>query len=285
MERLFPSAKVQEVTSSRKHERERRGRGREIAILAIVVLVAAAATLICQPICETKRTEQILNDQYGESVAFVPTPDGSIPPERVEAFVRVREQVFEYCTEFRERVGEFIRLDSLKQDENVPKTVAAREGISGLKELFGLGPAFLRFMETRNHALLKEEMGLGEYFYIYVLAYIEQLGRTDDTRFAGVEQAYVGSRARRELIQILSNQSDLLMPGDARPADAILAAELRDQIARLSDGRQTLPWEDGLPPAITASFEPYAEPLAQLYCEGIAKIELMQKNKGFNVKN
>ena len=148
-----------------------------------------------------------------------------------------------------------------------------------------LSPAFLRFMETRNHALLKEEMGLGEYLYIYVLAYVEQLRHADDTMFAGVEQAYVGSRARTELIQMLRNQLDLLMSGDVRPADADLAADLRDQIARLSDGRQTLPWENGLPPAITASFEPYAEPLAQLYCEGIAKIELSQKNKGFNIKN
>ena len=53
----------------------------------------------------------------------------------------------------------------------------------------------------------------------------------------------------------------------------------------MNDARQNLPWEDGLPPAIAASMEPYVAPLAQLYCEGIAKIELMQKNKGININN
>ena len=60
---------------------------------------------------------------------------------------------------------------------------------------------------------------------------------------------------------------------------------LLTEIDRLSDERQTFPWEDGLPPAIAASLDPYAEPLAQLYCEGIAKIELMQKNKGLSIRN
>jgi hypothetical protein len=256
-----------------------------MVILAVLVIVTATVILVSQPIREAKRTEQTLNDRYGVSVAFVPAPDGSIPVERVEAFLRVREQVYEYCPEFQERISDFIRLDSLEQDDEAPKADVAREGVSGLKKLFSFGPAFLRFMETRNHALLEEEMGVGEYFYIYVLAYIEQLSHVDDTRYEGVEQAYVGSRARLELAQILRNQLDALMSGDAPPVDADLPTSLRDQIAGLSDGRYTLPWADGLPPAIAASLEPYEEPLAQLYCEGIAKIELMQKNKGFKIRN
>jgi hypothetical protein len=46
-----------------------------------------------------------------------------------------------------------------------------------------------------------------------------------------------------------------------------------------------LPWEGGLPPAVEASLRPYADDLAPLYCEGIARIELMQKNRGLNFKN
>jgi hypothetical protein len=103
--------------------------------------------------------------------------------------------------------------------------------------MMSLGPAFLRFMDTRNHALLKEEMGLGEYLYIYVLAYAEQLRQVDETRFAGIKQAYVGARARREMIQILRNQLDALMTGDPQSVDADLAANLRDQIAGSSDER------------------------------------------------
>lgn len=273
------------MPSSPEYGRKRSGWGREIAILAVVALVVTAAILIGRPIWKAKQIEQTLNDRYGEAVTFVPEPDGSIPPERVEAFLGVREQVVEYCPALQEKIGFFIRLDTLEQDENTPKALAAWEGIRVFKKSIGFGPAFLRFMRIRNRALLKEEMGLGEYFYIYVLAYMEQLRHLENTILAEVEDAHVGPRARTELIQILENQLELLVSGDVQPASADLAADLRDQIARLSDGRQTLPWEDGLPPALTASFEPYADQLARLYCDGIAKIELSQKNKGLNLKN
>jgi hypothetical protein len=257
----------------------------KIAILAIIVVVIVAATLIYLPIWEVKRTEQTLNDRYGEAVAFVPSQDGSVPPEKVEAFLRVRKEVFGLCPEFRDRITEVIRLERLEGDESVPRAVAAWNGIDGFKRLLGFGPLFLDFMDTRNSALLNEQMGLGEYFYIYVLAYIEQLRRAKETIPEEFEMAYVGPRAQKELIQILKNQLESLTPGADRPTDTKLAASLRDQITRLSEGRQSLPWEDGLPPAIAASLEPYAEHLVQLYCEGIAKIELMQKNKGLNLKN
>lgn len=273
------------MTQRPKAGGKKRPSGCWIALLAVLIPVVLAAILIGQPIWKAKRIEQALNDRFGEAVAFVPLPDGSIPPERVEAFLRVRERVSLHCPEFQESIADLHHVGDPREDRDVPRADAAREDIGGLEKLLGLGPAFLRFMDTRNRALLEEEMGLGEYAYIYVLAYIEQLGHVADTRFAGVEQARVGSRARTELIQVLRNQLDALSSAESRPASADLAVALRDQIARLSAGRQSLPWEDGLPPAIAASLQPYAEPLAELYCEGIAKIELMQKNKGLDVKN
>jgi len=253
--------------------------------LVVLALGVAAALLIGRTVGEAKRTEQTLNERCGEAPVFVPAPDGSILPGRVEAFLRVRERVREHCSELQDRFGKLVRLDQLEQDENVPRTVVAREGIGGLKGLLSFGPAFLRFMEARNQALLEEEMGLGEYMYIYVLAYAEQLLQVHDSPFADIELAYVGNRARKELTQILRNQLDALESSEVRSVQTELVADLRDQIAGLSAGRQLLPWEDELPPAVAASLEPYAEPVAQSYCEGIAKIELMQKNKGFNVKN
>jgi hypothetical protein len=273
------------MTSTPEDSRRRCGTGCKIVILAILDVVIVAATLAYMPIWEIKRIEQTLNDRYGEAVAFTPAPDGSVPPERVEAFLRVRKDVFVLCQEFQGKISEIIQLESLEQDESVPKAIAAWNGISGFKKLLGFGPLFLNFMDTRNRALLKEQMGLGEYLYIYVLAYNEQLRHTKDTIPADFEEAHVGLRARKELIQILENQLESITSGADGPADEELAASLRDQIASLRDGRQSLPWEDGLPPAIAASLEPHSEPLSQLYCEGIAKVELMQKNKGFNIKN
>ena len=273
------------VTSSLGKSRERRGPGRAIVILVILAVIIVAAIRLYQPVREAKRTEQTLNDRYGDSIAFVPPRDGSVPPERMEAFLRVRDEVFKHCPEFQGRISDFRRLESLEQDESQPKAIMAWNSISGLKNLVQFGPAFLRFMETRNRALLQEEMGLGEYFYIYVLAYTEQLRHAKDTIPAELDEVHVGRRAQKELAEILGNQLDLIMSGPDGPADKEMADSLRDQIARLNDGRQYLPWESGLPPAIAASLEPWAEPLSRRYCEGIASIELMQKNKGFNLEN
>ena len=273
------------MVSLTKVERNERSWGKWIVLLAVLVFIGVAVILIGQPIRKAKRTEQALNDRFGEAPAYVPAADGAIHPDRMEAFLRVRERIFEHCRGFQERVGDLYQLDDPQQIEARPQAAPARGGVSGLKKLISFGPDFLRFMDSRNRALLEEEMGFGEYLYIYILAYLEPLRRIEHTRFAGVEQAYVGPRAKEELIQILRNQLKALVSGSGRSADPDLAARLQAQITDLSEGRQTFPWEDGLPPAIAASFEPYAMPLARFYCEGIAKIELMQKNKGFKIKN
>ena len=114
-------------------------------------------------------------------------------------------------------------------------------------------------LEARNQALLEEEMGLGEYLYIYVLAYADQLRQVHSSPFADIEQAHVGDRARRKLAQILRNQLDALESSEIRSAYPELAGDLRDQIESLSAGRQEFPWANGLPPAVAASLEPYAE--------------------------
>ncbi len=278
-------------------KKKKRLTGCGIVALILLALVITAGVTISLFVGKAKKTEQALLDLYGEAGAYVPAADGAIAGERVEAFVRVREQVFAHCPEFQENVGEFLRLDSLENDDTLPKKVVAREGLGGLKKMFQLGPAFIRFMETRNQALLDEEMGLGEYFYLYFVAYHEQLGRIDDSRFAGVEQAYPGGRARSDMIRIMENQLDWLTSDhdastdtgwteDQSPADMeSLAAELRAEIAALNLNQHTLPWQGGLPPAIATSLTPYQESLAQYYCAGIARIEMMQKNKGLNINN
>jgi hypothetical protein len=273
------------LTQSRSNKKKGCGRGCGIVALVFLGLGALLAAFLGLTVGKTKRVEQSLNERYGEAPDFVPTMDGSIPPERVEAFLRVRERVLEHCPGFQERFGVVVRFDRLEQDESVPGEEVARESVGVLKAMLGYGPAFLRFMDARNHALLDERMGLGEYMYVYVLAYRQQLVQVRDSPYVDVEQAYVGNRARNELTRILQNQLHSLESGPTWSAEADLVAELRDEIADLEAGRVGLPWEDGLPPAIAASLEPYAEPLARTYCLGIAKMELMQKNKGLNIKN
>jgi hypothetical protein len=274
------------------HQRKGLGIIWGLVLLVILAVLATVVYVVGRPIREAKHVEQILNERFGEAPTFTPAADGAIPPERIEAFLRVRERVYPHCGAFRDRLEEVIRMDSLQDDERVPAGVKAAELLNGLKGLIRFGPVFLDFIETRNAALMEEGMGLGEYMYIYVLAYAEPLARLTDARFDAFEEARVSDRARADLTQILRNQLGLLssaaaggpFTATAGAPPASLEARLREQIAALTEGRQNIPWQDGLPPAVAASLAPYAPRLAHLYCEGLAKLELLQKNKGFQLE-
>jgi len=270
----------------RLRPRETRG-GLGCGTVGILLLIALTvpAFWFGQTVWKAKQVEQAVNDALGEAPAFVPAPDGVVQAKRIEAFLRVRERVFESCSEFQTHLAEVIRLEELENDPDISKKEVLRQGFGGLKQVFRSGPVFLRFMEARNRALLEEKMGLGEYMYIYVLAYREQLQREEFSRFAQFEEAYVGGRARRELAQILRNQQGALETGEMSPHQAKLAAGLERQLAEMAKDEKPLPWEKELPQGIAEAFEPYATSLEALYCSGLAKVELSQKNKGLDFQN
>ncbi len=263
-----------------RHRRSGCGIAAALALIAIVLTVY----FVGRPVREAKHTEQLVNDRFGYAPTFVPRADGSVPAERLEAFLRIRERVLQHCAGFQATLEDAGHLDRLEKDRTRPKLVVFHDAVSTLKRMFGFAPQFLRFVEDRSGALLEEEMGLGEYMYIYVLAYREQLGDPSESPYADIDEARVSERARSDLTQILGNQLARLesdgASGDLEP----LIAALREQISALTEGRQTIPWQDGHPPAIAASLAPFADRLAASYCEGVAGIELLQKNKGLDFR-
>jgi hypothetical protein len=137
-------------------------------------------------------------------------------------------------------------------------------------------------MDVRNSALLDQEMGLGEYIYIYLAAYAEQLAQDTGGRYAGQEEAHLSPRARKEYVQILGNQLAALQAGDQDDTTQALTTDLQTEMTALEDASHATPWPGG-PPANTAeSLAPYRDRLSPLYCEGVIRIELLQKNKGLN---
>ena len=263
----------------------KRGIGCGVVVVLAAIVLAVPVFRVGNAIWKVKRVEQTLNNTLGEARTYVPPLTGALAPERMETFLRVRTRVFANCPEFQGYLDEVIRLEGLEEDPDVSKPESMKEGLGGLKRLLQAGPGFLRFMEVRNQALLDESMGLGEYMYIYVLAYREQLRLETDSRFSNFEDAFVGSRARRDLASMIRNQLEAVEAArDVSGDDAWLMA-LRDQVALLATEEKPLPWETGLPPEIASSIDPYAAPLDALYCSGLAKMELSQKNKGLDIKN
>jgi len=257
---------------------------RYLTIATIVFFLGAGIWFFILPIQQSKQLEHSVVDRFGWATQYIPPADGIIKPDRIERFIRVREAVQANCRIFQNIMDNVIRLETLESDPDLPASQKASEGFDSLKSMFSAAPNFLEFMDAHNSALLTEEMGLGEYIYIYLAAYGELLALESQGRYVDQEEAYLSPRARREFGQILGNQLAALqsVDQDQDASSLALTANLQAEMTALADGSHSSPWPDGPPGRTGESLAPYRDRLSALYCEGIVRVEILQKNKGFN---
>lgn len=253
-----------------------------LLLIAVVFFLAAGYYFLILPIQQSKQLEQTLIKQFGWANRYTPPANGYIKPDRVEAFLRVREAVQANCDTFQGILDSVIRLEAIESDPELSASDKASEGFQSLKNMFGAAPAFLEFMDARNHALLEAEMGLGEYLYIYLASYGPQLGNEPNARYADQEDAYISRRSHDEYLQVLRNQLDALHLAGEDSSHPDLNATLQNEIDRLKNSPENSPWPGGPPPLTRESLLPYQARIDGLYCEGIVRVELLQKNRGLN---
>ncbi|MCP3907456.1 MAG: hypothetical protein GY712_05500 [Oceanicoccus sp.] len=249
--------------------------------MALFFVTASGLYFLTAGIRDAKRLEQTLIDRYDWANNYIPSPDGAIPPQRVEKFIRVRQAVQTQCLDYQAVLTGVANLDKIESNQDTTASEATSMGMEGFNSAFSAGPKMIRFSNTRNQALVNEEMGMGEYLYIYLTVYGRQLASEPDSPYSGMEEAYLSPRAREEFIQILNNQLAALEASDRQTSQTKLADGLRKEIETLESGSQSSPWPDGPIGAARESLAPYQQELAELYCPGVVKIELLQKNRGF----
>jgi len=268
--------------TSKSHSKGGRG-WRLLALATVLFFIVAGIYFVIVPVQESKRHEQTLIERFGWADKYTPSIDGSISPQRVEAFIRVREAVQTNCADYQGILDDIIGLEALETDKDMSAGEKTSRGLGSFKSMFSAAPKMLAFMDARNTTLLAEEMGLGEYIYIYLAAYGEQLAREPDSRYSEMEDAYMSPRTRGEFVHILENQLDELESAGPDTSHSDLIAELRGEIGALEDKSHPSPWPNGAGGMTRESLAPYQERLTELYCEGIVKIELLQKNRGLNL--
>ena len=248
----------------------------------IVFVVTSGVFFLTAGIRDAKRVEQTLIDRLGWADQYTPSPDGSISPQRIESFIRIREILQPDCADYQAVLTSIAKLEQMETDEESSSSDTASAGLQGLKSAFSAGPRMVKFSTNRNQALLKEEMGIGEYLYIYLTSYGEQLAKEPASAFSNMEEAYVSERARREFVQILSNQQLALQTNELQSTYPGLDEDLQAEINALKDGSHSAPWPNGPIGKARESLIPYQSQLNDLYCSGIVRIELLQKNRGLN---
>jgi hypothetical protein len=235
-----------------------------------------------------------MDAEYGSPADFVPAVDGRIAAERMEVFLKVRDEVRGVQQEVS---GMFRTLDGQGESGFIAKAKA------GMKFI----PSLLIFIEERNAIMLDNGMGVGEYQYIYSLAYYGLLGKDpgDGPGFAVVsddehksengwqwnfdtgddEKQEVRARRERDLrrfvnrvqSQVAANQLEALDANAGSLTDLDFdtwRAELSAEVAAMERESVRLLWEEGMPPQIRDSLEPYRDRLDATYDDMTSILEM-----------
>jgi hypothetical protein len=244
-----------------------------VVILALLISVGSSIVMM-KPFREAVEIRETLVERHGDVNEFAPWPDGGIPPERLDAFLLVRRAVQANCAEIGATDAGIEAMDRLDDQEKpgIMEILGAFREAS--KSVFGMGTTVGEFFHVRNSALLEAEMSLGEYTYIYALAYGPTIaGPTKDDEGA-TRDAHLSRRVRETLRQQLRNR---LTAMDDRPDEWNGTEERRllmNEIAILEGSPGRLPWQDTRPPALQASLASYEDQLAALFCPEASHLEL-----------
>ena len=231
-------------------------------------------------------TRKDLEQRFGAAGSYVPAPDGAVEPARMEAFLAVRDAT----AGARERLSAAwakipLSPAAARELESQGFMEKMRSTFKITRAGLGLGAEMGALFAARNQAMADAGMGFGEYTYIYTLAYYSWLGHSPEEgpeTAGGDGEAAFGprmgnvffGRVRGDLLQMLRNQL-AGVPADEADWRQTLSAE----IAAMEADSRRLPWQDALPAAVTASFEPYRDRLEATYSPATNAFELGRNKK------
>ena len=251
--------------------------GCSVAAFLMVLVLAAVAwggvilfRKAAEGIEELESSSRTVTERFGHASEFTPQPDGTLPADRIEAFLAAREMMAPARDEL------VASLTTLDGDEG--GKVGA--GVRLLPRIFG-------FYKARNEACIEAGIGPGEYGYFYILVYYDFLAKpvsagpgfalagdagkggapgTTSTEFDVLEdrREHVLRAARDLALPILRNQLAALRQEEA---DEDWAGRLEQEIALLEADPFRLPWREGLPQRITHAFNPYRDRLESSWNE------------------
>lgn len=227
---------------------------------------------------------ETLDEVYGKPGEFIPEADGTIPYERLETFLAVREDL----TVAREELGGTLAILDGEGSGGVIDKI--RAGIS-------LVPSLFKFINERNEVLIEHGMGLGEYTHIYTVAYYAWLDKTpadgpdfelssnddddDPVRFgvrsSGGDDVYERREEdiRRYLHDIQREMLDnQIAAAEGAALDEVWLAELHAESDRMDDLRRRLLWENEVPELLRASLEPFRVRLEESYVPLMNAVEM-----------
>jgi hypothetical protein len=245
------------------------------------MLMIGCGVSLMRPFNDAVEVREQLEEAHGTQEDYRPAPDGSIPAESIERFLMVREALFAECAGMSQIFDHFEAMDDMEDSASGSEKFHMILGT--VKQATKLPATIGNYSTLRNSALLENDMGLGEYTYIYAISYFTLLGREalgEDMEINGEETT---DRVRRTLREMLRHQLEDLR---AAGTDPDLEITLRDEILRLEEDQDSLPWETGPPLQAEESLKPYLLRIDALWCDATSPFDLtvtQKGNRGFSI--
>jgi len=258
-----------------------------VGIIVIVVALISGAVVFVRgkiaPLQTASESRRKVAEALGETESFAPPPDGAISPEKMETFLAVREVLKADQSRIDAALAN-LDIESLNQGHPAFGSV-----LRFLNDLSNLIAPFAEYVDHRNRILLDKRMALGEYGFIYSIAYHSWLHHPPEEGPMILTQ---GNRRDRD--RVFSDNPELTPEGVRRQYRRLMARWLENQLNGIRDAEQTkwraalknemdridrdsgrVAWEDQLPPQIQNSLEPFRSRLTDTYHRSTNYFELL----------
>ena len=271
-------------------------------VIIILILAGVGGYLFFKNIVrgfeETEAVMETLTEHFGKMSDFCPDPDGAIRAEQLEIFLAVRDstaQAREKLERAMSLLSDMSRRDQSEEEPSAPILTKIKTGIE-------LVPLMAEFIKTRTQVLLDEGMGMGEYYYLYVILYYSWLEKSpadgppfelmdEDDEDAGLvwrgrrrerleeRLDLTLRRLNRQILPMLHNQYAKLTEGGIPEAKKKWHDTLVTEIEAMESDSFRLPWQDGLPEVLEASLEPYRMRLEESYSALVNPLEIIYRER------
>ncbi len=242
-----------------------------VLLVIAIALPLVLGVMMMGPFKRAVDDRHAIEERFGPQEAYVPPASGVPPADRIEVFLEIRRALAEPCADLTRAEKKLQKMETFDDQDEVDRMEVMKEVFSLTKSMMGVGPVMGNFYEIRNQSLLEAGMGLGEFTYIFAVAYNDRLlDKPQGDQLFGPNPT--NSRVRKALLSMLESQLAVLRSeGGAEIEIEALEAE----IAAMQADDKRIPWQDGIPTAITEALAPYRAELDELYCPAMAPLELM----------
>jgi len=242
-----------------------------VLLVIAIAMPFVLGVMMMGPFKRAVDNRHAIEKKFGPQEAYVPPASGVPSADRIEVFLGIRRALAEPCADLTKAEKQMQKMETFDDQDEIDRMEVMKEVFSLTKSMMGVGPVLGHLYEIRNQNLLDAGMGLGEFTYIFAVAYNDRLlDEPEGEQLFG--PTATNRRVRKALLSMLESQLAVLQSGSGEETDI---ETLEAEIAAMQEDDRRIPWQDGIPPAITEALAPYRMELDELYCPAMAPLELM----------